>query len=185
MHRLLIAAVIASLCVAAVGARASRGAQDSGARARDLAAYFDKDKHKVKEKYGVRVEVYLEMRGEPALKRSPADYSGSYEWEQGYPFTLRVGADGSVEGEGTEPAPAGARRFTLRDARVSGALLTGTKLYDDGTNERIEAVFINLTTRTSPNSKGTTLFGLGVVFDPPQTGVDGFNIERLFYALKR
>lgn len=184
MRRLLTAAVVACLCVAAVGVRASRGAQDSGARAKELAAYFDKDKHKVKERYGVRVEVYLEMRGEPAPKRSPADYTGSYESEPGYPFTLRVGADGAVEGEGTEPSPTGARRFTLRGARVSGALLTGTKLYEDGTSERMEAVFINLTTRTSPNSKGTTAFGLGVVFDPPKDG-DGFNMQRLFYALKR
>jgi len=184
MHRLLLAAFIACLCVASVGVYASRGAQDSGARARELAAYFDKDKHKVKERRGVRVEVYLEMRGEPAPKRNLADYTGSYESEPGYPLTLRVGADGVVEGEGMEPASAGARRFTLQGARVSGALLTGTKLYEDGTTERIEAVFINLTTRTSPNSKGTTAFGLGVVFDPPKTG-DGFNMERLFYALKR
>lgn len=184
MRRLLLTAVVACLCVAAVGARAPRGAQDSGARARELAAYFDKDKHKVKEKRGVRVEVYLEMRGEPAPKRNPADYTGTYESEPDYPFTLRVGADGSVEGEGTEPSPAGARRFTLRNAHVTGALLNGTKLYEDGTNERIEAVFINLTTRTSPNSKGTTAFGLGVVFDPPKTVGSDFNMERLFYALK-
>src|SRR5690348_2926392 len=123
MRGILTAAFVACLCVAAAGVRASRGAQDSGARARELAAYFDKDKHKVKEKYGARVEVYLEMRGEPAPKRSPADYTGSYESEPGYPFALRAGADGSVEGEGAEPSPSGERRFTLRDARVSGALL--------------------------------------------------------------
>ena len=184
MRRVLIAALGVVLCFAAFGARAARGVQDSGARARELASYFDKDKHKVKEKYGVRVEVFLEMRGEPAARKSPADYSGEYVSEPDCRLTLRVGADGSAEGEGFEPSPEGRRRFQLQGARVSGALLTGAKVYGDGSTERLESVFINLTTRTAPGAKGTTVFGLGVVFDTPKSA-DGFDIERLFYALKR
>jgi len=183
MCRFLSAALLLGLCLVASGA-VVRG-QDAGARARELANYFNKDKHKVKEKRGVRLEVFLEMRGEPAVRGNAADYSGTYESEPDYAFDLRVGTDGSAEGRGTEPAPGGARRFTLQGARVSGALLTGTKVYEDGATERLEAVFINLTERHhSRTDVGVTLFGLGVVFDPPKAG-DGFDLTRLFYARKR
>jgi hypothetical protein len=182
MRKFIFAALVVGLCLVASGAAARR--QDTGARARELAAYFNKDKHKVKEKWGVRTEVFLEVRGEPVIRKAPADYSGAYESEPDYPLTLHVSADGSVDGSGTEPASGGARRFTLRGARVSGALLTGTKVYEDGTTERLEGVFINRTVREHPNSAGVTTFGLGVVFDPPKVG-EGFHITRLFYSLKR
>ncbi len=182
MRGFLLALLVVGMCLAASGAGV-RG-QDAGARARELAAYFDKDKHKVKEKWGARVEVFLEMRGEPAASENPAEYTGAYEWEAGFPLDLRVSADGRAEGSGTEPAPTGARGFTLRDARVSGALLTGTKVYEGGGTEPIEAVFINLRTLHSPDDKGETLFGLGVVFDPPKAG-DGYSLTKLFYARRR
>lgn len=181
MRKLLAAALLAALCLGVAGVAGS--AQDAGARARELAACFDKDKHKVKEKRGVRLEVFLEMRAEPAAKSNPADYSGAYESEPGYPLSLRVSAGGAAEGFGVEPAPGGARKFTLSGARLSGPLLTGTKVYEDGAAEPFEAVFINLTARHSPDDKGTTAFGLGFVFDPPKAGPD-FQITRLFYALK-
>jgi hypothetical protein len=183
MRRLLVAGLAGGLCLASVvGAGAWR--QDAGARARELASRFDKDKHKVKEKRGVRLEVFLEMRGEPAARADAAEYTGAYESEPDYPLELRVSSDGAAEGRGAEPSAGGARRFTLRGARVSGALLTGTKVYEDGATERIEAVFINLIGRHAPDDTGTKTFGLGVVFDPPKAG-DGFVITRLFYARKR
>ena len=185
MRRVLWAAVLLGLCLAGVEGRG----QESGARARELAAHFDKDKHKVKEKRGVRLELFLETRGEPAPRKSPAEYSGLYESEPGYALELRVGSDGSAEGQGAEPAPHGARRFTLRGARVFEAVLTGTKVYEDGATERLEAVFMNLNVRHSQTGAGTntntSIFGLGVVFDEPKTGAGGFDMTRLFYALKR
>ena len=181
MRRVLLVSLVLGLCLACVEGRG----QEAGTRARELAAHFNKDKHKVKEKRGMRLEVFLEMRGEPAARKNPAEYSGLYEWEPGYALELRVGTDGSAEGQGAEPAPGGARRFTLRGARVSGALLTGTKVYEDGATEQLEAAFIKLTVRHSPNETGTSNFGLGVVFDPPKIGGDGFQLTRLFYALKR
>lgn len=182
MRKVLVAALLAGLCFAAAGAAAS--AQDAGARARELASRFDKQKHKVKEKRGFRLELFLEMRGEPAPRANPADYTGAYESEPGYTFDLRVSADGAAGGTGFEPSPTGARRFTLRDARVAGALLTGTKVYEDGSTERFEGVFLNLNVRRAPADKGTTLFGLGAVYDPPKAG-GGFELSRLFYARKR
>ncbi len=182
MRRFLAAGLAAGLCLAAFGGAAAR--QDAGTRARELAAYFNKDKHKVKEKRGVRLELFLEVRGEPAARADAALYSGAYESEPDFPFELRVSSDGTAEGRGAEPSRGGRRRFTLRGARVSGAVLTGTKVYEDGGTERIEAVFINRTERHSPGETGTTTFGLGVVFDPPKEG-DGFTLNRLFYARKR
>ena len=183
MRRFLLVLLVSALCLAAAAGAAARR-QDAGARARELAAHFNKAKHKVKEKRGVRLELFLEIRGEPAARPNAADYTGSYESEPGYPLGLRVAADGRAEGSGSEPGPAGRLGFVLRDARASGALLTGTKVYEDGSTGRFEGVFINRTVRHAPDEKGTTTFGLGVVFDPPQTG-EGFTLNRLFYELKR
>ena len=183
MRRVLAAGLAAGLCLAAVVGAAARR-QDAGARARELAAHFNKDKHKVKEKRGARLEVFLEVRGEPAVRADAALYSGAYESEPDFPLELRVSADGAAEGRGAEPGSGGARRFTLRGARVSGALLTGTKVYGDGTTERIEGVFINRTERHSPGEAGVKTFGLGVVFETPKA-VRDFELRGLFYALKR
>src|SRR5688500_3014826 len=177
MRRVLGFALAAGVCLAAVGgAASSAGRQDAGARARERAARFNKDKHKVKEKRGVRLEVFVEMRAEPAV-RSAAEYSGEYVAEPDFHLELRVAADGSAEGSGREPGSGdvGDRRFTLRDARVSGALLDATKVYEDGRTERLEGVFINLTARHGKDDAGTTSFGLGVVYDPPKMG-DGFEL---------
>ena len=183
MRRSLVAPLMLGICLVASGGAAY--GQGGGERARELAARFDKDKHKVKERQGVRIEVFAYVHGEPAARRNAAEYSGSYEAEPGYPFDLRIAADGTVEGRGAEPASDGTRRFTLRDAKVSGAVLTGTKVYEDGATEPLEAAFINLTTRHSPTGKGTTVFGLGVVYDPAKATADGFEMQRLFYALER
>lgn len=189
MRRVLLAAVLLGLCLAGTEGRG----QGAGARARELAAHFNKDKHKVKEKRGLRLEVFLETRGEPVERANPAEYSGRYESEPGYGLELRVGADGVAEGRGEEPARGGARRFELRGARVSGAVLSGTKVYEDGATERLEAVFMNFNVRHSQSGAGTgastntntSIFGLGVVFDEPKTGGEGFEMTRLFYAQKR
>ena len=185
MRRLLIAAAGVVFCLAACGARAARGVQDASARARELAASFSKSKHVVKEKRGIRVEKFKDVRSEPAPKADARLYSGEYEAEHGA-LSLKVYSDGRAEATGTEPDSdfTHTRKFTLRNARVEGALLTGTKLYEDGSSEPFEGVFINRTDRDSPTDPGTTAFGLGVLFHTPKT-VDGNTMERLFYALKR
>jgi hypothetical protein len=183
MRKFLAAATIFGLCLVASDAARARqsGAQQ---RARELAAYFNKSKHSVKEKRGVRVEKFKEVRGEPVFKADARDYSGTYEAEFDCPLSIKVNADGGVEASGYEPSSEGPRKFTLRGARVAGALLTGTKVYEDGSTEKFEAVFINRTERDHVNDVGFTTFGLGVVFDPPKVGL-GFEMTRLFYQLKR
>ena len=128
------------------------------------------------------------MRSVPAIKQNPADYSGAYEdlSGMGFSLTLRVDASGRVEGTGYEPLndePAVSRSFTLRNGRITGALITATKVYGNGSSEPFEGVFINKTVFESPTDKGVTAFGLGVVGKQFQVG--GVNVDKLFYQLKR
>src|SRR5947209_3112993 len=145
MRTLLAAALLLGFCLAPSTAAAPQS--DAARRARELAASFSKSKHEVKEKRGVRVEKFKEVRSKPALKANAADYSGTYEATAGadYTLSLNVAADGSAEGGGTDPGLAGPRAFTLTGTRVAGALITGTKTYADGSTEKFEGVFINRT----------------------------------------
>jgi hypothetical protein len=182
MRRLISAALLFGLCLAASNVAGKQ--TDARRRARELADSFSKSKHEIKEKRGVRVEKFKEVRSEPAMRQNAADYSGEYEADSQYPLSIRVAPGGLVEASGYEPAPSGARRFTLRGARLAGALLTATKVYDDGSTEKFEAVFINRTERNRPDDPGTTEFGLGVVYDPPKVE-EGYTMGRLFYRLKQ
>lgn len=183
MRQVFLAAVLAAGLFTLPAAARQSGAAE---RARELASRMSKKKHAVKEKYGVRVEKFKEVRSEPAPRSDAREYAGDYEADAGFRLRLGVTQDGRVEGEGSDPTFTGDRRpraFTLRGARVESALLTGTKVFDDGSAEKFEAVFINRTDRDSPAAAGTTSFGLGVLYDPPIAG-DGYAISRLFYQKK-
>lgn len=157
------------------------------ARTQAIVASFNKSKHVVKEKYGVRLEKYKEVRSEPAIRANSASYSGTYEVaDLGFILHLRVDASGRVDGSGEEPLAGDARvarSFTLRNAKVDGALLTGTKLYSSGDTAPFEGVFINRTSFDSPTDRGMTTFGLGVVGTPVR--VSGLTLDKFFYELKR
>lgn len=155
-------------------------------RTQEIVASFNKSKHSIKERHGVRVEKFKEIRSEPEVRKAAADYAGTYETDSGYAFHIQVGADGRVEANGTEPAPRQeSQRFTLTNAQLQGALLTGTKVYGDGTTEKFEGVFINRTERDSPTESGVRTFGLGVLYDPPKMNPEvGFVVTRLFYQQK-
>jgi hypothetical protein len=180
-----LSAIVAAnaLCVATSSAQQPAGAES---RTQAIVASFNKSKHVVKEKRGVRKEKYLDVRSVPAVRESAADYSGEYE-AQGLGFSLRLRADrsGKVEGSGYEPLNEDAttsRTFTLTNGRIAGALITATKVYGDGSSHALEGVFIDKTTFESPTDKGVTTFGLGVV----GTGirVNGLDLGRVFYQLK-
>jgi hypothetical protein len=155
-------------------------------RTRAIAASFSKSKHVVKQKHGVRVEKYKEVRSEPLVKANPQEYSGNYEVpDMGFGLQLRVDGNGSVEGTGYEPAGPDLsvrRRFTLRNGRIEGALLTATQVYANGTQDRLEGVFLNRSAFDSPTDKGTTVFGLGVV--GKEIGIAGNTINKFFYERK-
>ena len=183
----LLGVLAASVFCAGVGATQQPGVAATDTRTRAIVASFNKSKHVVKEKHGVRKEKYLDVRSAPVVKQNPADYSGEYE-EAGLGFSLRlqVDRDGKVEGTGYEPLNGDSgvsRSFCLRDGQIRGALITAKKVYADGASEPLEGVFINKTAFESPTDQGVTAFGLGVIGKGFQVG--GLNIDRIFYQLKQ
>ncbi|MGH7451845.1 MAG: hypothetical protein ACRENG_10895 [bacterium] len=161
---------------------------DSKIRTQRIVASFNKMKHVVKEKYGVRKERYKEIRCEPVIKQELKDYSGTYEMaDLGYSINLWVASNGKIEATGYERATlnsAPGRQFTLQDAKIEGALLTAAKVYSDGTVEKFEGVFINRTEFNSPTDSGVSTFGLGVVGKPMEI-VNGLKQDKFFFEMKR
>jgi hypothetical protein len=171
--------VIALLVACAVSAFSQH--VSSQTRAQTLAAAFNKQKQVVKEKYGVRMEKYKDVRSEPLVRQNIADYSGAYEVsELGYVINVRVGSDGRVQANGYDKT----RAFTLENARIDGALLTASKVYQDGATEKFEGVFLSRTDRNSPTDPGVTILGLGLI---PTTPIEahGLTYEKLFYTFKQ
>ena len=157
----------------------------SSQRRNEIVASFNKEKHLAKEKYGVRVEKYKKVVSEPAMKQNLRDYSGSYEAEGlEYRITLQVGSDGAVQANGSETTNGATRSFRLQGAKIANAMLTATKVYDDGSRDKFEGVFLNRTDFTSPNDPGVKLFGLGVIVRNP-VEIHGVALDKLFYQLKQ
>jgi hypothetical protein len=187
----LFLAVSAAVFVASAVSPCLASAQQiagSELRTQTIVASFNKSKHVVKEKRGIRKEKYLRVESVPVVKQNPADYSGAYEDLSGTGFSLqlRVDANGLAQGTGVEPVndePAVSRSYTLRNGRITGALITATKVYANGSTAPFEGVFINKTVFESPTDPGVTAFGLGVV--GTQFPVGGVNIDKLFFELKK
>jgi hypothetical protein len=173
--------------LATASAQQSLASASAQTRTRAIAASFSKSKHVVKEKRGVRLEKYKQVRSEPVVKANPQDYSGTYEVpDMAFAIQLRVDRNGNVEGTGYEPAGPDMsvrRSFTLRNGKIDGALLTATQVYANGSENRFEGAFMNRTAFDSPTDKGVTIFGLGVVGKYVQ--VAGLTINRFFYELKQ
>jgi hypothetical protein len=180
----LMAVIVASATYAA-GASAQARVASSELRTKTLVASFNKSKHVLKEKHGVTKEKYIDVRSVPAVKQNPADYSGTYDADFGFSLSLRADRGGAVEGTGSEVLSDDAgvwRTFTLKNGRVTGALITATKVYGNGATEPFEGVFINRSVFESPTDPGVTTFGLGVVGKELQVG--GQSVGRLFYQLR-
>jgi hypothetical protein len=181
MRLLLSATLFVSLCL--LPAHADAQGLKAQQRAQELADSFSKSKHEIKEKHGVRVEKFKEIHSTPVSRNDVSFYAGTYSATFGdQPFTIQISTDGRIGASGSEPDGEQAREFTLRDAQIEGALLTGTKVYRDGTTQQFAGVFIDRTERDSPTDAGRTTFGLGVVFDPPKyAGELGFTLNHIFY----
>jgi hypothetical protein len=149
----------------------------SQARAQAVAEAFSKNKHVVKEKFGVRVEKYKDVKSEPLVKQNIGDYSGAYqEPSLGFVISVQVGSDGRVQANGNENG----RVFKLENAKIEGAVLTASKVYKDGTTEKFEGVFLKRTDRNRPTDPGVTIFGLGVMLNAP-VELNGNTYDKLFY----
>jgi len=153
-------------------------------RALEIAAAFSKHKSVVRETHGVRREKYKDVRSEPTVRQSVRDYSGVYEVsELGYSLSVQVSDDGTVRASGSD-GDAQRRGFDLANAKLQGTLLTGTKVFRDGTTERFEAVFLTRTDRNSPTDPGTVSYGLGVLL-PGTIELSGNTYDKLFYQLRQ
>jgi hypothetical protein len=153
-------------------------------RAQEIAAAFTKHKFVVKEAHGVQREKFKDVWSEPTVRANVGDYSGVYEVaELGNRLTVQVDDDGTVRASGSD-GEAESRRFDLKNAKIQGALLTGTKVFLDGTTERLEAAFLTRTDRDSLTDPGTTVYGLGIVLRSP-VELNGTTHDKLFYQLKR
>ncbi len=143
-------------------------AQNAQGRTDALVAALAKTKYKKKEKRNISIEIYIDIKSEPVVKSNPSEYSGVYQAD-GYRLDLRVNADGSATGSGYDRIgdSSSKHNFTLRDARVEGALLTATKVYESGETQAFEAVFNNRTVvqGKNPNQIETreTFYGLGFI----------------------
>ena len=185
MHPLSIITLLVGLGLIPVNAIAQESYIQK--RTQEIVASFNKQKYAVKEKYGVRSEKYKRVVSEPVIKQSIRDYSGVYEVSDlGYLINIQVGSDGSVKATGFYPANGStrpARSFRLEGAYITGAMLTATKVYDDGATEKFEGVFINRTDFNSPTDSGVSAFGLGVVGNRVEFA--GVTLDKLFYQLKQ
>jgi hypothetical protein len=156
------------------------------ARPAEIAAEFTKFKSKTKTRHGVVWTKFRDVRSVPAPAAEPAAYAGDYAVDEfGFTLALRVDPSGRLAGEGSEPTWDGGslRRFTLRGVTVHGAVLTATKVFEDGTTRPLEGAFLHRTDRDAPDDPGTTSFGLGVVGVDVQ--LDGLRLDRLFYRRVR
>ncbi|HEX8369705.1 MAG TPA: hypothetical protein VF604_14260 [Pyrinomonadaceae bacterium] len=145
-------------------------AQTSGAqqKTQEIAASLDKTKYKHKVKKNFEFERYIDVKNEAVVK-NVAEYAGVYQSpDANHRIELRTGG-GKIEGSGYETDFENSARvnFTLKDARIEGALLTANRVYADGTTKRLEAVFVNRTIveGANPNKieSRETRFGLGFV----------------------
>jgi hypothetical protein len=143
-------------------------AQDNAQRTRDLVASLDKTKYKKKEKANISVEVFVDIKNEPVVRLDRGEYSGIYEAD-GYKLDLRVSPDGRATGSGFDSFASSDKQmsFTLKNAKIDGALISGTKVYDNGSEHPFEAVFVNRRARSGSNPKlvsvDITQYGIGFV----------------------
>ena len=154
---------------------ASAQTSNAAARTEELVAALGKTKYKKKEKKNVVIEFYIDIKNEAVVKKNITEYAGSYVAEDGnYRVELRISADGKVEGNGADLYFDGAnfdkeksKNCTFQNARIEGALLTATKVFDNGQTQQFEAVFVNRTVRNgkNPNEIETvnTKYGLGFI----------------------
>ena len=145
---------------------AAVSAQQVDQRTQSLVAALDKTKYKKKEKKGFSMEFYVDVKNTPALRGNPNEYSGTYESDQNR-LNLTVDANGNASGSGYDEAynGSGTMKFTLRDAKVEGALLTGVKVYENGETRKFEAAFVDRTVSSGKNANQIDSrekrFGLG------------------------
>ena len=145
-------------------------AQDSGQRPASWSPPSIRRNTRRKRRPNVSIETYVDIKNEAAV-RDPVDYGGNYESEDsGWSLSLHVERGGMVTGSGFDAINGETNRrrsFVLKDATINGALLAGTKFYENGEQRRFEAVFVNRTVASGKNANEVTSrdtkFGIGFI----------------------
>src|SRR6185369_1722977 len=180
--------LLAILFIFCLGLTGSVYAQNAQSKTDELIAALAKTKYKKKEKKNISIEIYVDVKSEAIVKNDVREYSGVYEAESNdYRLELRVSADGKVEGNGYDSwfNDSKKQNFTLKDARIEGALLTATKVFEDGETGKLEAVFNNRTVTQGKNpneiESRDTKYGVSFI----QSFSDGMNngMSRVFLEL--
>lgn len=113
-----------------------------------------------------------EKRFEPVVRQRVEDYAGRYVGIMpDYYLDIAAGAGGKLYVMSYE----GNRRAALRDIRLTGARLTATRVYDDGTTKEFEATFSNRILN-GESSFGIMVENLNVEFED-------MTFNRIFYRL--
>ena len=153
MKKNIITTIVISALIASAGS-----AQSPKEKADILAAEFNKNKHKVKEKNGVVTEKHKVVEAKPDVREDITSYTGKYEMDGfGHFIVLRKTAnawegDYIVKNDDKE-----VKKATLKEIRIESALLTATIHHEDGRSLPFEGVFINRSVKD-----GETTRGLGI-----------------------
>lgn len=112
-----------------------------------------------------------EKRFEPVEKANIADYAGRYIGLEDYYLEVKRDVDGQLSIVSYE----GGRRAMLQNISLSGARVTATRVYQDGTTKEFEATFVNRILN------GDSRFGMMV--ENVEVKFEGLTFNRIFYRL--
>ncbi|HJR08252.1 MAG TPA: hypothetical protein VJ842_13410 [Pyrinomonadaceae bacterium] len=112
-----------------------------------------------------------DKRFEPVVKENLADYTGRYVGLEDYYLEVKRDVDGQLSIVSYE----GRQRATLHNISLSGARLTATRVYADGTTKEFEATFVNRILN------GDTRFGIMV--ENVEVKFEDMTFNKLFYRL--
>ena len=112
-----------------------------------------------------------EKRFEPVVKQDSREYVGRYVGLEDYYLEIRAGADGALSVISRE----GARRAMLRDIQLTGARLTATRVYPDGTTKEFTGTFVNRVLNDDVR--------FGIMVENVEVQFEGLTLNNIFYRL--
>lgn len=154
----------------AVAAATPALAQTPVPRAQVLAGEFSKFKNETRTKKGVAHTKYKEVVAEAWIAQ-PGAYAGRYFTDNPIDLEINIDANGHASGVGRDDD-----RFELRNLAINAGLLTGTRVYASGRSDKFEAVFLKRSTRASAAADFSVSYGIGMITDLPDHGVDGVRV---------
>lgn len=148
--------------------------QSAKEKAEAIAAEFNKEKNKEKEKNGVTTEKHKVVEAKPDFRDNVAGYAGQYELNGAGDRIVFRYLNNTWEADYMQLADKKeVKKAILKDIRIESALLTATIQYADGKTAPVEGVFINRF------KNGEKIPGLGIrqVLDLS----NGFIMDNAFY----